>query len=117
MNRDRTDALFAALAHRDRRRMLDLVMAAPGMTMKALGSHFDVSRIAVLKHVRVLEACDLLLSRKVGRTRRLHFNPIPIQQIHDRWTTKYSAFWSERMVDIQERVEARTQAKTESKRA
>ncbi|GJM21129.1 MAG: transcriptional regulator [Planctomycetota bacterium] len=101
------DLLFASLAHAGRRRMLDLVMAAPGISVSALATHFDMSRIAVLKHVRTLEACELLISRKEGRTRQLFFNPVPIQQIHDRWTTKYSAFWAETMVDIQARVQRR----------
>jgi len=111
------DFLFAALAHRGRRRMLDLLMATPGMSVKALASQFDISRIAVLKHLQVLERADLVLSRKKGRTRHLFFNPVPIQLIHDRWTTKYSAFWSERMADIKDRVETRAEDKRKNKRA
>jgi len=107
MEDEQLDDLFAALAHSARRRILDLVMALPGMSMKALSSHFEMSRIAVLKHVRVLEGVQLLLSKKEGRVRHLHFNPVPMQLIHDRWTTRYSAFWSERMVDIKTRVEGR----------
>ena len=107
MNDERTDRLLSALSHSGRRRMLDLLMAAPGMSVKALASHFEISRIAVLKHVRVLEEAELVLSKKSGRTRARFFNPIPIQLMHDRWTTQYSAFWSERMVDLKARVEDR----------
>ena len=78
-----------------------------GISVSALATHFDMSRIAVLKHVQALEAAELLLSKKEGRTRHLYFNPVPIQLIHDRWTTKYSEFWAGRMVDIQARVERR----------
>ena len=112
-----TNRLLAALAHPGRRRMLDLLMDVPGMNVKALASHFDMSRIAVLQHLRVLEGADLVLSRKIGRVRELFFNPIPIQRLHDRWTTKYSAFWSERMVDIKERVEGRVLDNEEHKSA
>ena len=52
MDDDHTDALFAALAHRDRRRMLDLLLQAPGMTVKAMASHFPMSRIAVNSFAR-----------------------------------------------------------------
>ncbi len=97
--------------------MLDLLMSAPGMSVKALASHFDMSRIAVLKHVRVLEEAQLILSRKVGRTRELFFNPIPLQLLHSRWTTKYSAFWSERLVDLKSRVEGRALESEEHKSA
>ena len=117
MKDTQVDALFGALAHATRRRMLDLLMTAPGMSVKALASHFDVSRIAIQKHLGVLERADLVLSRKQGRTRHLFFNPVPIQQIHDRWTTQYSAFWSERLVDIKARVEGRLAASKDHKRA
>ena len=105
------DRVFAALAHPIRRRVLDLLMLAPGASVAAIASHFDCSRIAVMKHLRKLQDADLLISEKVGRTRHLYFNPIPIQQIHDRWTTKYSVFWSQRIVDLQTRVEERANAR------
>jgi DNA-binding transcriptional ArsR family regulator len=116
MRPDRTDLVFAALAHASRRRILDLLTESPGLSVKALASHFDVSRIMVLKHLRTLEAVDLVLSRKEGRMRRLFFNPVPIQAIYDRWTDRYSAFWSARMTDIKSRVETRAKGK-ENKRA
>jgi DNA-binding transcriptional ArsR family regulator len=105
------DLLFSALAHPGRRRMLDLLTESPGMSVKALASHFDMSRVAVLKHVRLLEEAELVLSRKEGRTRHLYFNVVPIQLVYDRWTTRYSAFWSERVADIKTRVEGRAARK------
>jgi DNA-binding transcriptional ArsR family regulator len=114
MNAARTDRLFAALAHRARRRMLDLLSEAPGLTVTALASHFDMSRIAAMKHIRALEASGLVLSEKRGRTRRLFLDPTPIQAIYDRWTTRLTAFWASRMADIKARVEERAK---ESKRA
>ena len=117
MSSDPTDRLFAALAHPARRRMLDLLMEIPGMGVNALASHFEFSRIAAMKHIDTLERADLVISRKRGRVRHLYFNPVPIQQIHNRWTTQYSAFWSQRVVDIKDRVEARGIAQEEPKRA
>lgn len=111
-----TDSVFAALAHPARRRILDLLKAHPGMTVKAVASHFQISRIAVMKHLAALEDAGLILSEKHGRERRLFFNPVPIQQIYDRWTDQYSAFWAGRMTDIQARVEAAAEQK-EAKRA
>ena len=49
----------------------------PGMTVKAVASHFSVSRVQVIKHLATLEAAGLVISEKVGRTRQLYFNPIP----------------------------------------
>ncbi len=107
MSTQAVDLIFAALAHPARRRMLDLVVQTPGASLKVIASHFDISRIAVMKHLANLEAADLVLSQKRGRVRHYHFNPIPIQQIYDRWTTQYSSFWAGHMTDIQTRVEAR----------
>jgi predicted transcriptional regulator len=75
------------------------------MSVKALASHFEVSRIAVMKHLRALEECQLVLSKKVGRTRHLFFNPVSIQLVYDRWSTKFSSFWSGHLADIKARVE------------
>ena len=88
------------------------MVLAPGCSVKAIASHFDISRIAVMKHLGTLESANLVLSEKEGRTRRLYFNPIPIQEIYDRWTTQYSSFWAERMSDLQARVEARASSRT-----
>jgi DNA-binding transcriptional ArsR family regulator len=94
------DAVFQALAHESRRRILDIIKECPGIGVGALASEFDVSRIAVMKHLGVLEQADLLVSEKDGRTRRLYFNAVPIQMIHDRWTTEYSAYWSGNLTRI-----------------
>ncbi len=101
------NAVFHALAHESRRRMLDIVKASPGVAVGSLASEFDVSRIAVMKHLRVLEDAGLVLSEKDGRTRRLYLNAVPIQMIHDRWTTEYSAFWSGSLTQLKYAAEAR----------
>lgn len=102
------DAVFQALAHESRRRMLDLVKARGGISVGALACQFDVSRIAVMKHLRVLEQADLIVSEKDGRTRRLYFNAVPIQMIYDRWTSEYSAYWSGNLTRIKYLAEMRS---------
>jgi DNA-binding transcriptional ArsR family regulator len=97
------DTVFAALAHPARRRMLDLLVQSPGCSVKWITGHFDFSRIAVMKHL-----AGLAISEKEGRTRQLWFNPVPIQQVYDRWTSQYGSFWAERLTDVKGRVEARS---------
>jgi DNA-binding transcriptional ArsR family regulator len=94
------DAVFQALGNESRRRMLDIVKATPGITVGALAKGFDVSRIAVMKHLAVLEEANLVVSEKDGRTRRIYFNAVPIQMIHERWTTEYSAYWAGQLTRI-----------------
>jgi len=105
------DAIFQALANENRRRILDLVKASPGITVGKLAAEFDVSRVAVMKHLRVLEDSDLLVSEKDGRSRRLYFNAVPIQLIYDRWTTEYSAYWSGSLTRLKYAAETREQDK------
>ncbi|MEZ5895145.1 MAG: metalloregulator ArsR/SmtB family transcription factor [Parvularculaceae bacterium] len=101
------DAVFTALAHETRRRILDCVKENPGAAVGEIAAHFDVSRIAVMKHLAVLEQADLLISQKDGRTRRLYFNAAPIQMIYDRWTTDYSAYWAGELTRLKYLAEAR----------
>jgi DNA-binding transcriptional ArsR family regulator len=99
------DAVFHALAHPARRQLLDLVRAAPGCNVNDVCRPFALSRIAVMKHLRVLEEAGLLISRKSGRSRELYFNVVPIQQIYERWTSEYGALWARRLLDLKQRVE------------
>ncbi|MEQ8936607.1 MAG: metalloregulator ArsR/SmtB family transcription factor [Amphiplicatus sp.] len=105
------DIVFQALAHESRRRMLDLVRNAPGIGVGELAQEFDVSRIAVMKHLAVLEEAGLIVSQKEGRTRRLYFNAVPIQIIYDRWTDEYSGYWAKRVASIKYAAEAAAKAR------
>ncbi|MBL8764760.1 MAG: winged helix-turn-helix transcriptional regulator [Phycisphaerae bacterium] len=117
MTETELDNLFAALAHPGRRRMLDLLRESPGLSVAALAAHFDMSGVGVLKHVGILETANLVVSRRAGRERRLFFNAVPIQLVHDRWTDQYSRFWSARMADIKDRLESRASSRKAAKSA
>jgi DNA-binding transcriptional ArsR family regulator len=107
MESDAMDALFQALASESRRRILDIVKDRPGCSVNHVAGYFDESRINVMKHLRVLETAGLIHSEKQGRTRRLYFNCVPIQLIHERWTTEYSAMWAGRLTKVKYRVESK----------
>jgi len=104
-NRD-MDTTFRALAHTTRRQILDYVQATPGLTVGVLATHFDVSRIAIMNHLSVLENANLIISEKDGRSRKLFINAMPIQEIYERWTDTYSAYWTDRMSIIKSAAEA-----------
>lgn len=106
---DPLGAVFGALSHEARRRMLDIVKSRPGCNVRHVAGHFDMSRIAVMKHLRVLEQAGLILSERRGRTRLLYFNAVPIQEIYDRWTTEFSALWARRLTQVKYRVETRSE--------
>lgn len=99
------DKLFHALASAVRREMLDIVRDQPGCSVTKVCQYFDVSRIAVMKHLAVLEKAELLISEKHGRTRHLYFNTVPIQMIHERWTSDYSALWASKLTAFKHSIE------------
>ena len=84
------DRVFKALADPTRRFLLDRLFARDGRTLTELESELAMSRFGVMKHLKVLEEADLVVTRRAGRE-KLHFlNPIPIRQVHDRWIDKYT---------------------------
>ncbi len=100
------DAIFQALGHASRRKILDVLKATPGCSVSDVCTHFDISRIGVMKHLRILEEAGLVISQKTGRVRRLYQNVAPIQLIHDRWTTEYSRLWGSKLTRIKYAAEA-----------
>jgi len=106
MKPDEMDAVFAALASEPRRRILDVLKKEPGCNVNRVTEFFgDMGRIAVMKHLAVLEGANLVISEKVGRERLLWFNPVPVHMIYDRWTTEFSAYWAGRLARVKYRLE------------
>jgi predicted transcriptional regulator len=105
MTDDEADALFHALAHAHRRRIVDLVTAEPGITVGRLAGHFDVSRIAVMNHLATLERAGLILSERTGTTRRLYVNTAPIRAVYERWTSDFSGHWAGHLLNLKRAAE------------
>ncbi|MEL7538281.1 MAG: helix-turn-helix transcriptional regulator [Pseudomonadota bacterium] len=103
------DDVFHALAHQTRRAILDLVRDRPGQSVGELARSFDVSRIAVMNHLAVLERAGLIISEKDGRSRRLYLNAAPIQLIHDRWLNDFSGHWAGKLTAIKYAAEQAAQ--------
>ena len=84
------DPVFKALADPTRRHLLDQLFERDGRTLTELESDLEMTRFGVMKHLRLLEAAGLVVTRRSGRE-KLHFlNPVPIRLIHDRWIDKYT---------------------------
>jgi DNA-binding transcriptional ArsR family regulator len=83
------DLLFKALADPSRRRLLDLLYANDGQTLSELCEHLDMARQSVTQHLSLLEAANLVATQWRGRE-KLHFlNPVPLQDIYERWLAKF----------------------------
>lgn len=99
------DDVFDALAHPDRRALLDSLFERDGQTLSELERQFPVTRFAVMKHLKILEAAHLVTSRKVGREKLHYLNPIPIRQVSDRWISRYAAPFVGAMVMLKQQAE------------
>ena len=101
------ELVFRALADPTRRALLDELFARDGQTLVALHAQFPMTRIAVAKHLGLLEEAGLVVTRRRGRE-KLHFlNPVPIRTVHDRWVSKYTAGWVAGLVDLKQELEKR----------
>ena len=86
--------VFQAIADPTRRAIL-LLIATQAMTPNALAEHFDSSRQAVSKHIRVLTECQLVKQEQSGREIYYHFNPKKMKEIAD-WLEPFRQMWENR---------------------
>ncbi len=83
------DGVFRARADASRRRLLDRLHSMNGQTLNALCPGLDMTRQAVAKHLAILGRANLVSTRRRGRE-TLHFiNPVPINEIAERWIGKF----------------------------
>ena len=86
---DEMDRVFKALADPSRRLLLDSLFQRDGQTLLELQQNLPMTRFGCMKHLKVLEEAGLVAARKVGREKFHYLNPVPIQQIQERWVSKY----------------------------
>ena len=84
-----SDLLFKALADASRRKLLDLLCDHDGQTLGQLCEHLEMTRQSVTQHLNQLEAANLVATQWRGRE-KLHFlNPVPLQEVYERWIRKF----------------------------
>ena len=86
--------MFKALADPTRRLLLDALHDRGGRTLgeleEVVAEHTPMTRFGVSKHLRLLEEANLVVTLRRGREKLHHLNPVPIQQVHDRWIDKFT---------------------------
>jgi DNA-binding transcriptional ArsR family regulator len=83
------DDVFRALADASRRQLLDRLHQRNGQTLGELCVGLAMTRQAVTKHLAILEQANLISTQREGRE-KLHFiNPVPINEIAQRWIGKF----------------------------
>jgi DNA-binding transcriptional ArsR family regulator len=96
------DAVYGAVSHPVRRRLLELL--APGPTrVTDLAAPFEISLAAVSKHIRVLEEAGVIRRAVAGREHRLALEAAPLAPAAD-WLATYRRFWEDRLDALEERL-------------
>lgn len=99
------DAVFKALADATRRSLLDRLHVRDGQTLGELCEGVEITRSAVTKHLLILESATLISVVWTGREKHHYLNPIPINEIADRWIRKYERGRVRALADLKRRLE------------
>jgi uncharacterized protein YndB with AHSA1/START domain/DNA-binding transcriptional ArsR family regulator len=100
------DEVFRALADPSRRLLLDSLNERNGQTLRELGSRLDMARQSVSKHLAVLEAANLITTVRRGREKHHYLNAAPINEIAERWITRYEQGRVHALADLKRALEA-----------
>ena len=106
------EPVFKALADGNRRQLLDQLYERDGQTLGELQTCLpQMTRFGVMKHLGVLEEAGLVVTHKVGREKFHYLNPVPIQQIADRWISKFARPWVGALTGLKYDLEKETMDK------
>lgn len=93
---DKLDRTFGALAHRTRRAILTRLAREGSASVTDLAEPFDVSLMAVSKHLKVMEEAGLIRREKDGRVHRCSFETRAIDAARD-WIEEHRKYWEEQL--------------------
>jgi DNA-binding transcriptional ArsR family regulator len=100
------DKVFKALADPGRRLLLDRLRAENGQALGQLCEHLDMSRQAVTKHLKLLEAANLVVTLRRGLEKLHYLNPVPIHEIADRWISRFERGRLRALADLKAQLES-----------
>ena len=99
------DAVFKALGDPSRRRLLDRLQAQNGQTFNELCEQMDMTRQAVTKHLAILETANVIATVRKGRVKEHYLNPVPINDIAERWIGKFERRRLAALSDLKRKLE------------
>ena len=103
--------VFQAIADPTRRGIIALI-ALQAMTPNAIAEHFDTSRQAVSKHLRILSECELVQQEQKGREIYYSLEINKMKEI-DEWLEQYRKIWESRFEQLGEVLEVMKKQKSE----
>ncbi len=102
------ELIWKALSDPTRRSIMDALRESPRTTGDLSKVYSNLSRFAVMKHLGVLEKADLIFIKREGKFRWNYINPIPLQQVYERWVKKYEKQWAGNLLSLKEFTEQNT---------
>jgi DNA-binding transcriptional ArsR family regulator len=106
--------IFQAIADPTRRAIIALI-ALQAMTPNALAEHFDTSRQAVSKHLRILTECELVTQEQEGREIYYSLEIEKMKEI-DKWLEQYRKIWEANFMRLDALLAELKQEKQERKK-
>jgi DNA-binding transcriptional ArsR family regulator len=102
------DQVFRGLADPSRRHLLDALRARNGQSLNELCVGMDMARQSVSKHLGILESANLVTTVRRGRQKLHYLNPVPINDIAERWINRYDQGRLEALADLKRVLEEPT---------
>lgn len=99
--------MFKALSDPTRRALLDALRDKGGLSLTELEAGLGMTRFGVMKHLKVLEAAGLVVTRRDGRFKHHYLNAAPIQEVADRWIAPYQKPFARFALDLKNQLEGR----------
>lgn len=93
------NSVFQALADPTRRAVLERLSVGPA-PMSALAQPFNMALPSFLQHMKMLEGCGLVRSRKTGRVRTYELAPESMQAAED-WMANQRSMWNKRLDQLE----------------
>jgi DNA-binding transcriptional ArsR family regulator len=101
------DFVFKALADPTRRKLLDALRTSDGQSLSQLCSGLGLTRQGITQHLEKLEKANLVSVFWKGREKLHYLNPVPIQEIYDRWIQHFQKQHLEALQEIKRRAEGK----------
>ena len=108
------DAVFRALADASRRKLLDRLYRRNGQTLLELCEGLEMTRQAVAKHLAILEEANLVATERRGREKLHYINPVPINEIAERWIGKFERRQLDALSELRTRLESSRKPETDT---
>ncbi len=105
------ELVWKALSDKTRWKILDLLREKEKTTGELCRHFKKLTRYAVMKHLNILHNANLIIIKREGKNRWNYINPIPIQEIYERWVKKYEAGWSSYLINFKNNLEKKQMEK------